>query len=151
LVVELGVPVEAAIYSLIQQVNEDHTAVEVVSRHGNAVILSKADYDAMTETAYLLRHPANAERLLSALERARPLLEHLGARVIHVGATGAGHAAKALNNLLSATHLLATNEALIVGARFGIEPEVLNAAINVSSGRSGPTRGAATSSPGRTG
>jgi antitoxin YefM len=25
----------------------------------------------MTETAYLLRHPANAERLLSALERAR--------------------------------------------------------------------------------
>ncbi len=75
----------------------------------------------------------------AALERARPLLEHLGARVIHVGATGAGHAAKALNNLLSATHLLATNEALIVGARFGIEPEVLNAAINVSSGRSGST------------
>jgi antitoxin YefM len=59
------------LFGLIQQVNEDHTAVEVVSRHGNAVILSKADYDAMTETAYLLRHPANAERLLSALERAR--------------------------------------------------------------------------------
>lgn len=74
-----------------------------------------------------------------ALEQARPLLEHLGTRVIHVGDTGAGHAAKALNNLLSATHLMATNEALIVGARFGIEPEVLNAAINVSSGRSGST------------
>lgn len=59
------------LFGLIQQVNEDHTAVEVVSRHGNAVILSKDDYDAMTETAYLLRHPANAERLLSALERAR--------------------------------------------------------------------------------
>ena len=35
------------------------------------VILSKDDYDAMTETAYLLRNPANAERLLSAIERAR--------------------------------------------------------------------------------
>lgn len=59
------------LFGLIQQVNDDHTAVEVVSRHGNAVILSKSDYDAMTETAYLLRHPANADRLLSALERAR--------------------------------------------------------------------------------
>ncbi len=74
-----------------------------------------------------------------ALHRARPVLEHLGTRLIHIGDTGTGHAAKALNNLLSATHLMATNEALIVGARFGIDPEVLNSAINVSSGRSGST------------
>ena len=59
------------LFGLIQQVNDDHNAVEVVSRHGNAVILSKDDYDAMTETAYLLRNPANAERLLRAIERAR--------------------------------------------------------------------------------
>ncbi len=59
------------LFGVIQQVNEDHTAIEVVSRHGNAVILSKADYDAMAETAYLLRNPANAERLLEAIERAR--------------------------------------------------------------------------------
>ncbi len=60
-----------SLFGLIQQVNDDHTAVEVVSRHGNAVIMSKDDYDAMTETAYLLRTPANAERLLEAIERAR--------------------------------------------------------------------------------
>ncbi len=59
------------LFGLIQQVNDDHTAVEVVSRHGNVVIMSKDDYDAMTETAYLLRNPANAERLLEAIERAR--------------------------------------------------------------------------------
>ncbi len=59
------------LFGLIQQVNDDHTAVEVVSRHGNAVIMSKDDYDAMTETAYLLRTPANAERLLEAIERVR--------------------------------------------------------------------------------
>ena len=58
-------------FGLIQQVNEDHTAVEVVSRHGNVVILSKQDYDAITETAYLLRNPANTERLLAAIERTR--------------------------------------------------------------------------------
>ena len=59
------------LFGLIQQVNDDHTAVEVVSKHGNAVILSKDDYDAITETAYLLRNPAGAERLLAAIERAR--------------------------------------------------------------------------------
>lgn len=59
------------LFGLIQQVNDDHTAVEVVSRHGNAVIMSKDDYDALTETAYLLRTPANAERLLEAIQRAR--------------------------------------------------------------------------------
>lgn len=59
------------LFGIIQQVNDDHTAVEVVSRHGNAVIMSKADYDAMTETAYLLGTRANAVRLLDAIERVR--------------------------------------------------------------------------------
>ncbi len=52
-----------SLFGIIRQVNNDHTAVEVVSRHGNAVIMSKDDYDAMTETTRLLRNPANAERL----------------------------------------------------------------------------------------
>lgn len=73
------------------------------------------------------------------LARVEPLLAVLGSRTVHVGGSGAGHAAKALNNLLSATHLLATSEALVVGTRFGIDPAVLNSAINVSSGRSGST------------
>lgn len=60
-----------SLFGLIQQVNEDHSAVEVVSRHGNAVILSKDDYDAMTETAYLLRNSVGARRLVEAIERAR--------------------------------------------------------------------------------
>ncbi|NJC23673.1 antitoxin YefM [Arthrobacter pigmenti] len=59
------------LFGLIQQVNEDHAPVEVVSKHGNAVIISKDDYDAITETAYLLRHAKGAQRLLTALERAR--------------------------------------------------------------------------------
>lgn len=59
------------LFGIIQQVNDDHDSVEVVSKHGNAVILSKADYDAMTETTFLLRNPANADRLLASMERAR--------------------------------------------------------------------------------
>ncbi len=37
----------------------------------NFVLLSRADYDALTETAYLLRVPANAERLLESLHQAQ--------------------------------------------------------------------------------
>ncbi len=59
------------LFGLIQQVNDDHAPVEVVSKHGNAVIMSKDDYDAMSETAYLLRNPKGAKRLLDALERAK--------------------------------------------------------------------------------
>src|SRR6266702_5545396 len=53
--------------------------------------------------------------------RVRPLLDVLGARVVHVGDVGAGHAVKALNNLLSATHLLATCEAMAAAAEFGLD------------------------------
>jgi len=59
------------LFGLIQRVNDDHVPVEVVSKRGNAVILSKADYDALTETAYLLRNPVGAARLLESIERVR--------------------------------------------------------------------------------
>jgi antitoxin YefM len=52
--------------SLIQQVNDDRTVVEIVSQRGNAVLMSAEEYAALQETAYLLRSPANARRLLDA-------------------------------------------------------------------------------------
>jgi 3-hydroxyisobutyrate dehydrogenase len=73
------------------------------------------------------------------IERVRPVLEALGTPV-HTGAVGSGHAIKALNNLLSATHLWATSEAMIAGAKFGLDPEVMLAVFNGSSGRSGSTQ-----------
>lgn len=69
---------------------------------------------------------------------AKRVLSELG-RVVRTGAVGSGHAAKALNNLLSATHLLATSEAMEAGRRFGIEEDVLLDVFNHSSGRSGST------------
>jgi 3-hydroxyisobutyrate dehydrogenase len=69
----------------------------------------------------------------------RPVLDVLGNKVMHVGPPGAGHALKALNNLMSATHLLVSSEALLVGREFGLDVEVMLDAINTSSGRSGST------------
>jgi 3-hydroxyisobutyrate dehydrogenase len=69
----------------------------------------------------------------------RPMLAVIGSRVVHAGDVGAGHAVKALNNLLSAAHLIATSEALIAGQRFGLDPAVMLEIINGSSGRSAST------------
>lgn len=54
------------LFPLIEEVNEDRTVVEIVSRRGNAVLMSADDYAALVETACLLRSPENARRLLGA-------------------------------------------------------------------------------------
>lgn len=59
------------LFPLIEQVNNDRQPVEITSKHGDAVLMSRADYDALEETAYLLRSPANARRLLESLDQAR--------------------------------------------------------------------------------
>jgi len=74
-----------------------------------------------------------------AFDLARPLLSPISERVLHAGDTGAGHAVKALNNLMSAAHLIVSSEALIAGRRFGLDPAVMLDIINGSSGRSGST------------
>ncbi|MDQ2707884.1 MAG: type II toxin-antitoxin system prevent-host-death family antitoxin [Actinomycetota bacterium] len=59
------------LFPLIEQVNDDRTPVQIMSRRGNAVLISQEDYDALEETAHLLRSPANAQRLLESLAQAR--------------------------------------------------------------------------------
>nr|WP_275585464.1 NAD(P)-dependent oxidoreductase [Blastococcus saxobsidens] len=73
------------------------------------------------------------------VERARPHLEPLGGSVLVVGGAGTGHAAKALNNLLSASNLAAAAEVLTVAAGSGIAPEVMVEVLNASTGRSQAT------------
>ena len=70
------------------------------------------------------------------LARCKPVLEAMGKSILHIGGAGAGHAAKALNNYVSAAGLAATVEALHVAQRFGIEPGVMTDVLNASSGRS---------------
>src|SRR3546814_10963016 len=69
---------------------------------------------------------------------ATPVFEVLG-RPAHVGAIGAGHALKAINNLMSAAHLWVTSEAMLTGMAFGLAPNVMLDTITRTSGRSGST------------
>jgi antitoxin YefM len=59
------------LFPLIEKVNNDRVAIEITSRRGNAVLLSADEFAALEETAYLLRVPANARRLLESLQQAR--------------------------------------------------------------------------------
>jgi 3-hydroxyisobutyrate dehydrogenase len=70
------------------------------------------------------------------VEEVSSLVSRIGTNVVHAGGAGAGHALKAINNFLSASTLLASSEALVVGSKFGLKPEVMMNAVNVSSGRS---------------
>lgn len=71
-----------------------------------------------------------------ALARARPLLSAMGDRLFETGALGSGHAMKALNNFCAAASYAATAEAVVVGRRFGLDPNVVIEVINASTGRS---------------
>ncbi len=72
----------------------------------------------------------------ATLDRVRPVLEQLGTDIVHAGPLGAGHAAKALNNHMSATALLAAIEGFLIAVRAGVDPELAVAAINQGSGKS---------------
>lgn len=55
---------------VLDDVTNDREAI-VITRAGHdpVVMVSLADYESLRETAYLLRSPANARRLLDAMER----------------------------------------------------------------------------------
>lgn len=74
-----------------------------------------------------------------SVELARPHLALMGTSIVAVGPSGAGHAAKALNNLLSATNLAAAAEVLCIAQRSGIKPEVMVEVLNSSTGRNQAT------------
>lgn len=50
-------------------VNDREEIVITRSGHESVVIVSLADFESLRETAYLMRSPANARRLLDAMER----------------------------------------------------------------------------------
>lgn len=60
-------------------------------------------------------------------------------KIFRTGPVGSGHAAKALNNFLSASSLAATSEALLVALKFGLDGALMADIWNASTGRSNTT------------
>jgi 3-hydroxyisobutyrate dehydrogenase-like beta-hydroxyacid dehydrogenase len=72
-------------------------------------------------------------------DRLRPTLEAIG-KVFYIGPEpGMGQMMKLINNLLSATATAATSEAIVLGAKAGLDPHVMIDVINAGSGRNTAT------------
>ena len=69
-------------------------------------------------------------------ERIRPVLEAFGRRIVRVGPVGAGHALKAVHNMLIAVNVFALGEGLTTLAKAGVTPRVALEVINNANGRS---------------
>ncbi len=68
-----------------------------------------------------------------------PLLASIG-KVFYVGAEpGMGQTMKLINNLLSATAQAATAEAIVMGAKFGLDPKLMIEVLNAGTGRNTAT------------
>jgi len=70
-----------------------------------------------------------------AIERAKPVLLAMGKQLFETGPLGTGHAMKALNNYIAAAGYTAVAEALLIGERFGLDPEKMVDILNASTGR----------------
>ncbi|KAG6874014.1 hypothetical protein C0995_007971 [Termitomyces sp. Mi166 len=72
--------------------------------------------------------------------KAQFFLEPCAKRIVQCGDTGAGHAVKAVNNIIMGANLVIASEGLSILAKYGVNPTTALAAINESSGRSWATQ-----------
>jgi 3-hydroxyisobutyrate dehydrogenase-like beta-hydroxyacid dehydrogenase len=83
-----------------------------------------------------------------AFARARPVLEAMGKLIVHAGPLGHGQMVKIINNAVAATNAAVVGEALLVGARAGVNLDALVEVMGAGSGgstmlelKAGPMRG----------
>lgn len=72
-----------------------------------------------------------------AVDKVRPVLEDLTAKIVHIGPAGSGHAAKIANNLLCAANLVLFSEMARLADSTGVSLDSLLEGVNAGSGRSG--------------
>ncbi|MEA2388350.1 MAG: 3-hydroxyisobutyrate dehydrogenase, partial [Thermoleophilaceae bacterium] len=69
-------------------------------------------------------------------ERARPVLEAMGERIVHAGPQGHGSMVKLINNTLAAVNAEAVAEALVLAQHAGLDTDALREVVGAGSGNS---------------
>jgi 3-hydroxyisobutyrate dehydrogenase-like beta-hydroxyacid dehydrogenase len=69
----------------------------------------------------------------AVVERLRPVLSAYSADIVHTGPVGTAQVAKAANNMIMWSMLIANHEALALAQRYGMDPEELRKALLMSS------------------
>ena len=69
----------------------------------------------------------------AVVERLKPVLSAYSADIVHTGPVGTAQVAKAANNMIMWSCLIANHEALALAQRYGMDPEALRQALLISS------------------
>lgn len=69
----------------------------------------------------------------AVVERLKPVLSCYSTDIVHTGGVGTGQVAKAANNMIMWSCLIADHEALALAQRYGMDPEMLREALQLSS------------------
>lgn len=72
----------------------------------------------------------------AAYDKCEPLLKAMGANVFYCGDIGTGNVVKLVNNMLAFIHMMGAAEAVVLGKKAGVDPNVLWQAVKASSGGS---------------
>jgi 3-hydroxyisobutyrate dehydrogenase len=120
-----------------------------MSTNSPTVVRSLADKTAAKGVAFLdapvsggVRGARNATLAVmvggeqSVYDKHEPLLKVIGSNVFYAGAVGAGNVVKLVNNMLAFIHMMGAAEAVVLGTKAGVDPNVLWQAVKASSGGS---------------
>mgnify|MGYP000945125121 CR=1 FL=1 len=72
----------------------------------------------------------------AALEKARPVLESMTSTITHIGTVGQGTVMKLINNMLMQVNRILITEALVLGAKAGLDPKLMVDIISNATGNS---------------
>ncbi|MET0445355.1 MAG: NAD(P)-dependent oxidoreductase [Pseudorhodoplanes sp.] len=73
------------------------------------------------------------------VKRADRVLQAMGKSIFHTGPLGSGHAMKTINNFVAGLNLISALQGLLVGQKYGLDPEQMVDIINASYGRNAAT------------
>lgn len=71
----------------------------------------------------------------AAFEKAKPVLEAMGKKVVHCGDAGAGQAAKICNNMILGISMIGVGEAFVLAEKLGLSHQALFDVASTSSGQ----------------
>ena len=78
----------------------------------------------------------------AAVDHAKPAFEAMGENIFYIGdIAGGGQMMKLANNYLNNVQAIATSEAITMGIKFGLDPQIMFDILNVSTGRNSQTSG----------
>jgi 3-hydroxyisobutyrate dehydrogenase len=70
-----------------------------------------------------------------AFEKAKPVLEAMGRKIVHCGEAGAGQSAKICNNMMLAISMIGVSEAFVLAEKLGLSHQALFDVASTSSGQ----------------